>query len=349
MADKKTVKKIIIGLVSVAILGAVAYGANLGNRQTVSDATAKDKGLIPLKTWTRKDCGSTPFAVGVTQGFFKEEGLEIVFTGDTQPAQQIPSVLNGNNDIGGGFHPNQMAVAIAGGAKIKGVVTGGIDPLPDQDPKLRHMNWYVNPKNNPDIHSFADLNKLPGQLKFSTITTNICADFLANNIADNQGVARDKIEWVTMPDIQAVQALKQGLVAVAGVHPPFYKSMEEAGMVKIADSLDAKITVAGGITYYVFNEDFIAKNPETVKKFSRAIVKAQKWANEHPEEARKITEDWIGVPVNATHYFAAGTEIDESLIVPWIKDLENSNVIPKGKVKPSDLVISSAVNAGKTL
>jgi len=77
------------------------------------------------------------------------------------------------------------------------------------------------------------------------------------------------------------------------------------------------------------------------------MAKAQKWSNEHPDEARKITEDWIGVPVNATHYYAAGTEIDESLVVPWIKDLEDHGVIPVGKVKPSDLVVSTSVNAGQ--
>jgi len=349
VADKKALKKWLLGAVALVVLGAIAYGANVGNKSAGGGNTAQveGSGLFPLKTWTRKDCGSTPFAVGVTQGFFKEEGLEIIFTGDTQASQQLPSVLNGNNDIGGGFHPNALTVAIAAGAKVKGVVTGGIDPLPEQDPKLRHMNWYINPQEHPDIKNFADLNKLGGQVKISVITNNTCGDFLANNIADDQGLARDKIDWVTMPDIQAVQALKKGLVTVSGVHPPFYKSMEDAGMVKIADSLDAKKGIAGGITYYVFTTDFIDKHPDIVKKFARAITKAQAWSNEHPEESRKITEAWIQVPVNATHYYAAGTEIDEALVVPWIQDLEKAGIIPQGKIKPSDLVVSTTVNAGK--
>jgi ABC-type nitrate/sulfonate/bicarbonate transport system substrate-binding protein len=179
---------------------------------------------------------------------------------------------------------------------------------------------------------------LSGKLKFSLITNNQCSDFLANNIADHNRFPRERIEWVTMPDVQAVQALKQGLVTVSGVHPPFYKGMEDAGMVKIADSLDAGFGEGGGIGYYYFTTDFIAKNRETVKKFARAIVKGQKWANEHPEEARKMTEDWIHVPVNATHYYAAGKTYSPDLVIPWIEDLENAGVIPKGKVKVSDLV-----------
>ena len=341
MAIGKTVKLVLTGIIGVAVAGAIAYGAHQGNSPATAGQKgangAGDDGLIPIRTISQTACGSTPWVVTDQLGFFKEEGLKVVYTGDTQPNQIIPSILNGNNDVSGA-HPNQLAVAIAGGAKIKGVVKSGIDPLPHQDPKLRHMNWYVNPNVTPNIKSFADLNQLAGRVKFSIITNNQCSDFLANNIADHNGVARSKIEWVTMPDVQAVQALKQGLVTVSGVHPPFYKLMEDAGMVKIADSLDAGFGQGGGVGYYYFTTDFIEKNPETVRKFARAILKGQRWANEHPEEARKMTEDWIKVPVSATHYYAADADVSPEMVKPWISDLENANVIPKGKVKVEDLV-----------
>ena len=341
MANRKTVKLVLTGIVAVVAAGAIAYGAYLGNHSAAAGGhgakAAGDDGLIPIRTISQTACGSTPWIVTDQLGFFKEEGLKVVYTGDTQPNQIIPSVLNGNNDVSGA-HPNQLAVAIAGGAKIKGVVKSGIDPLPEQDPKLRHMNWYINPNVTPDIKNFADLNKLEGRLKFSIITNNQCSDFLANNIADRNGVARNKFEWVTMPDVQAVQALKQGLVVVSGVHPPFYKLMEDAGMVKIADSLDAGFGQGGGVGYYYFTTDFIEQNPETVRKFARAILKGQRWANEHPEEARKMTEDWIKVPVSATHYYAADADISPEMVKPWIEDLESAGVIPKGKVTVQDLL-----------
>jgi ABC-type nitrate/sulfonate/bicarbonate transport system substrate-binding protein len=340
VADKKTVKLVITGILGVVVAGAIAYGAYQGNNPVTAGQNggqAGDDGLIPIRTISQTACGSTPWVVTDLLGFFKEEGLKVVYTGDTQPNQIIPSILNGNNDVSGA-HPNSLAVAIAGGAKIKGVVKAGIDPLPEQDPKLRHMNWYINPNVIPEIKSFADLNKLEGRIKFSIITNNQCSDFLANNIADHNGVPRNKIEWVTMPDVQAVQALKQGLVTVGGVHPPYYKLMEDAGMVKIADSLDAGFGQGGGVGYYYFTTDFIEKNPEVVRKFARAIVKGQKWANEHPEEARKMTEDWIKVPVSATHYYAGDTDISPEMVKPWIEDLENAGVIPKGKVTVEDLV-----------
>ena len=288
MAKSKNVKMVLTGIVGLVIGGAIIYGAHLGNKQAAAghDIATSDDGLIPIRTVSQTACGSTPWVVTDQLGFFKKEGLKVVYTGDTQPNQIIQSVLNGNNDVASS-HPNGLAVAIAGGAKIKGVVKGGIDPKPEQDPKLRHMFWYINPNVTPTIHSFADLNSLPGRLKFSVTTNNSCSDFLANNIAD---------------------------------------------------SLDAGLGVSGGVGYYYFTTDFIEKNPEIVQKFARAMVKGQRWANEHPEEARKMTEDWIKVPVNATHYYAADSEISEDLVVPWIEDLENAGVIPKGKVKVADLV-----------
>ena len=337
MVIKKRLKLILIGLLGIAFSGTIAYGANLANQQQSATVDISD-GLFPIRTWSKTDCSSTPWVVTDQLGFFKEEGLKVVYTGDTQPAQQIPSILNGDNDVGSA-HPNTILVAVNGGAPIKGVVIGGIDPMPEQDPKLRHMFWYVNPEKTPNVHTFADLQKLESKIKTTATTRNICTDFLTNSIADRTGVDREKFEWVTMPDIQAVQALKQGMVTVSSVHPPFYKSMEDAGMVKIADSLDAGLGVVGGLTYYYFTDDFIAKNPDIIRRFSRAIAKGQRWANEHPEEARKMTEDWIKVPVNATHYYATSTTIDESQIDPWLHDLEEYNVIPKGKLKSSDIVI----------
>ncbi|WP_010235485.1 ABC transporter substrate-binding protein [Clostridium arbusti] len=343
MVKKRFNKKLVLIIASlVCLTSLVAVGC--GNKQSASASSSKgdvlkpDKdGLIPIKTWTRVDCGSTPWVVADKKGFLKKYGLKVEFTGTTQSAQQIPSVLNGNNDIWDG-HPNTYAVAIAGGAPLVGIGPAGIDPGPDVDPKYRHMRWYVNPKSG--IKSFKDLvnYKKGQQLKFSTITTNICADFLANTIADKNGLSRDRIEWSSMPDVQAVQTLSQSLVDVAGVHPPYYKAMEDAGMVQIADTADTDLGPTAGLSYYVVTKDFAQKNPEVVKKFVKAMIEAQTWANNNPKEAQELTSKAIGQPVNASHYYATSSKIDDSLIKPWLNELERNKVIPKGKLKPEDII-----------
>ncbi len=334
MKREKNRVKWIAGIIVVTAVAAVGSVVLFNN--TVQAKSGKD--LFEIKTWTRKDCSVTPWTVAVKKGFLAEEGIKLVETGETQPPLQLPSILRGNNDVGTA-HPNTLAVAIAGGAKVVGVVQGGIEPTDPKIPEeLRHMWWFVNPKKHPDVRSFADLKKIPGKIKIGTITKNICADFETNLLADKAGIPRNKIEWVTMPDVQAIQALKQGLIDVSIPHPPFFKGSLDAGARKIADTFETGLGASAGITYYYFRKDYVAKYPDQVAAFARAMTKAQKWANEHGVEAAKLTEQAIGVPVAGNHWYSTITKIDEKLPVPWIKDLEANGVIPKGKVTVDDLI-----------
>jgi ABC-type nitrate/sulfonate/bicarbonate transport system substrate-binding protein len=317
---------------------APSASASSGTGDAVTAAAVSDADLKVVKTYTRRDCGLAPWLIADKMGFFAEEGVKLVFTGEVQPPQRVPSILTGTNDTAD-LHPNALAVAIAGGAKFKGVARAGIEPPPDFDPGLRHMWWFVNPEKYPDVHSFADLKDIPGTLKFTLIATNSCSDFLANLILDHYGVPRDKIEWVTMPDVQSIQALKQGLSDIGGVHPPFYKGMLDAGQRKIADTSETGLgPEVAGLGFYFFTEEFIAKNPETVRGFARAMTKSQKWINENQEQARLWTEEAIGVPVSANHYYSDKLVIVDNQVQPWLDDLENAGVIDRGKLKISDIV-----------
>ena len=345
MIKKRFNKKfvlIVVSLMCLVSLVAIGCGKQSSTASASSgggDALKPDKdGLIPIKTWSRTDCGSTTWVVADQKGFFKKYGLKVQYTGETQPAQQIPSILNGNNYIGD-FHPNTYAVAVAGGANLIGIGAKGVDPSPDLDPKLRHMWWFVNPKSG--IKSFKDLaNYKKGQkIKITTAAANICTDFLGNTIADKYGIPRDRFEWVTMPDVQAIQALQQGLVDVSAVHPPYYKGMQDVGAVKIADTLDTGLGPTAGLTYWVVNKDWAKKNPDTTRKFLKAMLEAQIWSDDNPKEAADLTAKHIGQPVSGNHYYSKTLNIDnEKYLKPWIDELVKNGSVPKGKLDASKLV-----------
>lgn len=348
--DKK-VKRIIQVVIAVFVIGGIIIGAQFGKTKYSSpsdsletsgsaDSSTNDDGLFPIKTATRKDCTLAPFLVADTKGFFKEEGLKLVFTGELSNDAVTPSILSGDNDVAD-THPNALALKVYGGSKIKAVGRSIIEPGPEVDPKLRHMRFYVNKDAvAAGVKTWNDLTNYKGNEKLKSAGyNNTCEDFIPNKISDAKGVSRDKFEWITFEeDLQKIQALKLGQVDIIGVHPPFFDAAEEAGLTQIADSSDAGLGEATGVYLYYFSDSFIEKNSDKVAAFVRAMTKAQKWANANVEETAKLTSQFIGTEVKGNHYYSETTEINEETIKPWIEDLENTGAIPKESIKVNDII-----------
>jgi ABC-type nitrate/sulfonate/bicarbonate transport system substrate-binding protein len=319
-------------IASLALL--VAAGSWVGVRSVTA---APQKELFEIRTWSRKDCSLAPWLVTDKLGYFAEEGIKLVYTGETQGPLQIPSIVRGNNDVGAG-HANQYGAAIAGGAPLVAVIRGGVEPAPSVDPKFRHMWWFVNPGKTPNVKSFADLKNIPGKIKIGTLNKGTCTELLNQKLSEKYGIPKDKFEWVTMPDIQAIQALKQGLLHVSAVHPPFYKGMQDTGALKIADSSEAGLGSSAGLSFYWFRKDFVQKHPKEVAGFVRALKRGQRWANANPEKTAKWVEEVIGVPVTGNHYYADDATIVEKDLEPWIQFLVDNKIAPKGKITAASIV-----------
>ncbi|ABR32803.1 ABC transporter substrate-binding protein [Clostridium beijerinckii] len=352
---EKKVKRVIQAVIAVLVIGGIIIGAQLGktkysspsesleaNSSAKSDdstSTSSDD-LFPIKTATRKDCTLAPFLVADKKGFFKEEGLKLVFTGELSSDAVTPAILSGDNDVAD-THPNALALKVYGGSKIKAVGRSIIEPGPGVDPKLRHMRFYVNKDAvAAGVKTWNDLTNYKGNEKLKSAGyTNTCEDFIPNKISDAKGVSRDKFEWITFEtDLQKIEALKLGQVDIIGVHPPFFDAAQEAGLTQIADSSEAGLGEATGVYLYYFSDSFIEKHPDKVAAFVKAMTKAQKWANANVEETAKLTSEFIGTEVKGNHYYSETTKIDEQTINPWIEDLENTGAIPKGAIKVDDII-----------
>jgi ABC-type nitrate/sulfonate/bicarbonate transport system substrate-binding protein len=324
-------KGALLVLAALLLVSMTACGA-----KTDSAVSADGEGTesLVIKTPSRLSCESTMFVVADKLGYFEEEGLTVEYTGETESSQLIPSILSGDNDVYD-FHVNTIATVVAGGADVVAVVANAEDPGEDANPELRHMWWFA--KGDSGITSLEDL-KSKDKIKVSTLAENVCADGLTKVIFEKAGIDLDKVEFVVIPDIEASEALQQGLIDVAVVHPPFYKLNLDNGAVKIADTFDTGWGPAAGQSYHVFSREFTEKNPKAVKAFVRAIVKAQKYANENPAEAAEWTEEHIGIPVSATHYYADSSKINEDYVTPWIQATVDAGLIKEGQIKASDII-----------
>jgi hypothetical protein len=327
----------VVGAIGIISFGSVKIWKCRG--MAASDAT--NGILFAMKVSARKDCSVTPYIVADRLGFLAEEGLHIRWTGETQPALLVPSLVRGDNDVAE-LTPDILAVAKASGARLTGVAEARIEPVdPHIDPRYRSTWWFINPDTLPNANSIADvgLSIVGRKIRFSKGAPSIGdADFESKLLADKYGIRLDRIEWISVADAEAIDALKLGFVDVSAVHFHFYSAMLKAGARKIADSSETGLGRAAGITYWTFRDQFIEEHPDKVAAWARALRRAQVWTNANSDGARRLTEEAIGEPVTDSQYYSESKGVDGELSARWLVDLVQSGMIPPGKVTTKSLV-----------
>lgn len=284
--------------------------------------------------FTLKVATSTSFddiTIGDELGYFKEEGIQIQYTGIIKAGvSSIQTVLGGENDVFTG-HPNQIAKAVIAGAKVKAVATG----IEDNE-KFNHMNYIV--KSDGPIQSAKDL--LNKKVKVGVAATNSCQDLIAIEWAKQNNIPLENLEFILMPDTQQEQSLKQGLIDIANLHPAYYKKAYNDGGVKLLfSSYEVVKTAAGGSSISGFSEKFIKEHPEVVQAYIRVINKTNKWINSHQDEAIKITANKLGFKPEdvAAFWFSEYPGVKESDVQFWIDLMVKNNIIKDGDIKATDL------------
>lgn len=323
----------------------LVLASGCSNKPAASDQNTGSQDLRVVKTWSRKDCTLAPFLIADKKGFFAEQGLEIEYVGDIDASARIPAIISGSIDVGN-IHPNGLAIAVANGAQLKGVARSIVDPPAEiTDIYLQHM-WWVSDKNGP-IQTISDVAKQLGQVKFGVQTRSSCIEYLTGKILAKENIPADKIEWITMPDIQQVQALKQGLIAVATPHPPFFKAIDDTGIGNILyTSRQIDGTENAGTYLYYYSDKFIQEHPDIVKDFVIAIKNAERWINDNKEEANKLTEADIGVPVTANHYYTPDGRIPDKDIQEWIDGTVAGGWLKEGQVTVNGVITHEFDNFG---
>lgn len=286
-----------------------------------------------IRANVNKDCSGTPWFVGMQKGFFEQAGINFVDKGHLEPSQHPVALISGQVDVNDG-DPQSIINLLKAGAKIKGVVQSGAEP-PEGHLQHEHMHWLVS--ENSSLQTPKDILNAGRKVKIAFTALGICADLEANEWLRQNGIPKDKVEYVVIPDPQQEQALRQGLIDIAVLHPPFYTAAEEHGGVRILVSSRKIFGDAGGISLLYFTEDFIKKNPDTIRKFIKGYKNAERWSNDNPGESAILTGKEIGLDKASTHYYSYTGVVNESVIQVWIDAMVKDGLIKPGEFKPSDL------------
>ena len=292
---------------------------------------------ITIKANVNKDCAGTPWYVGIQKGFFVANGVDFKDQGHLDWSLQPTALISGQTNVADG-HPNTIINLLESGAKVKAVVQGGSEPFEGNIMKY-HMHWLV--LNSSSYHTIQDLVANGHKPKIAIGALGICSDLENNAWFLKHNLTKNDFEYTIIPDPQQEQALRQGLIDVAVLHPPFYTAAEAHGGVRVIetsyDTLLNKLGSAGGLSLLYFTDDFIKNHPNDVRAFTKAYKDAERWSNDHPKESGELTAKNVGLPMANSHYYSYSGAINDSEIQQWIDVMVANGDIPAGKYKPSDL------------
>lgn len=263
-------KKVLAGLGMAAALTLTACSGG-GTPEPGED------GLTPVNVAVIPIVDTAALYLGVDQGFFEDEGLAVEIDTAAGGAAIVPGVVSGDFDFG---FSNYVSLYFANDRGLGlSVVANGVTAGED----LEKDFGGVVVKGDSDIQT-------PADLEGRTVSVNTLAnigDATVSQIVNDDGGDASTIDFVEVGFPDAPAALEGDQIDAAWIVEPFLTQAVEAGARVVAynfNGFDPELDVAG----YFTSQRMIAENPELVDAFRTAMNRSLEFANENPDEVRRI-------------------------------------------------------------
>src|SRR5215217_7375558 len=238
-------------------------------------------GLIPI-------ADVAPVFVGVKQGFFKEQGIELEPQFAAGGAAITPAVVSGDFDIG---FSNTVSLLIAGskGLPVQ-IISQGVLGGPNLEKPWADV---LIPKGS-DIKTPKDLE---GKTIAANTLNNIC-EVTINATLEEKGVDVSKLKYTEIPFPEMIGALEKGRVDAACVVEPFVSAGKAAGM-KGIDPFYAGTAPNLTVATYFTSKQMIESDPELIDRFKTAMEKSLEYSAENPDAVRAVLPEYTQIPEEA--------------------------------------------------
>ncbi len=281
-----------------AAMTLTACGSSGANGVTTKDGVTSVKvGLIPTASFY-------PIYVAQDRGFFKDQGLSVEVSVNSNAASVVPSVLNGQLQFGTAATP-PFLTAFEKGLPIKAVVnSAGTAPSEAKD------TGGILVLGSSGIKSPSDLV----DKKVAVNALGSAPHVAATAILSQAGVDPSTVHFVPMPFPDMLGALQQKRVdAILPVEPFMTESLNADGVHSIS-ALYTKVYPPGTTDTLVFaSNEFTASHPDVVKKFKAAVEEANAVVAKDPQVLRDALVKYGHMPKDVAqtiHLSEYGTEFN---------------------------------------
>jgi len=252
----------------VAICTVLVTGASLVSFSANAQAPAKVRvGGVPV--------GDTmPIRIGMAEGYFKAEGIEMEFIPNSGGAVGIPALEGGSLEL---QYTDVVAVmrAVERGLNLKLLApagTYGVEPNRDAAHVL--------------VLNDSGIDK-PSALKGKRVAVNLLGNIQHLYMVaflDRAGLKSAEYTITELPFPQMMNALLNKQVDAIGVTDPFRAMTMNTGKVRDLGSHISQSHPNVRVAGYVAVERWVTANPELARAFQRAYAKSVDFVNKHPEK-----------------------------------------------------------------
>jgi NitT/TauT family transport system substrate-binding protein len=307
---------------TVLLAGCGGSGGTSAGTQQADGTTAITVGVIPI-------VDVAPIYLGIKQGFFKQQGLDLKLQTAQGGAAIVPSVVSGQYQFGFS-NTTSLLVAASKGLPLK-VVSAGVASTGKSG---QDFGAVVVPKDSP-IKTAADLaGKRVAVNTLQNINTTT-----VNKAVRDAGADPSKISYTELafPDIPA--AVTKGDVDAGQVVEPFLTIAKQQGMREVTSNYAATDpNLAVGM--YFTSTSYAEKNAGVVQKFTTAMKQSLEYANSNPDAARAIL----------TTYTKIDPAVQKALTLPkWPSDIDKNSVTVLSDQATQDKLITQTPDLSKLL
>ena len=311
-----------LALLAVTALLAAACGSDGASSSSSSGPVDVKVGVIPI-------VDVAPIYLGIKQGFFAAEGLNVTLETAQGGAAIVPGVISGQYQFGFS-NTTSLLLATSQGLPLKAVASG----VASSGEPGKDFGAVIVKAGSP-IKTAADLaGKRVAVNTLKNINTTT-----VNKVVRDAGGDPSTIEYVELAFPDIVSAVAKGDVDAGQVVEPFLTIATGQGDRQVASNYagtDPALTVG----MYFTSQNYAKQNAKAVTGFTAAMTKSLEYATAHPDEAR----------ATLATYTKIDPAVQENLTLPkWPATVDHDSVQQLADLAVQDKLLTKQPDLGTLL